>query len=151
VSAAPADDLPGTVQQAIADLAEVAQWLPGVTHDEVDRAAAALDRLAEEIAEAAAMVRALPAEPAPQAGHTFAAAGALATAVRHESDFASWLASVLRTLAREPGTALTTSQPGSWDAWLLRQLIKGPLTATGPTRPRLAGLPAEETPASQQL
>ncbi|MGI8446686.1 MAG: hypothetical protein ACR2MP_05775 [Streptosporangiaceae bacterium] len=148
--AAPADDLRGTVRQALADLSEVTQWLPDVTAGEADRAAATLDRLAEEMAEAAAMVRALPGEPVPQAGHTFAAAGALATAVRHEPDFASWLATVLRTLAREPDTALTASQPGSRDAWLLRQLIKGPLTAASPTRPRLAGPPAEETRAPHQ-
>jgi hypothetical protein len=130
VSAAPADELRGTVQQALADLSEVAQWLPGGTIGEAGLAAVILDRLAEEMAEAAAMVRALPAEPAPQAGHTFAAAAALATAVQQEPDFASWLTTLLRTLARQPGTALTANQPGSWDAWLLRQLVRGPLAAT---------------------
>jgi GntR family transcriptional regulator len=61
--AAPAHDLRETVQQAITDLAEVAQWLPGVTPDEAGHAAAILERLSEETAEAAAMIRALPARP----------------------------------------------------------------------------------------
>jgi len=60
----PAGDLRGTVQQAIADLVEVSQWLPGQTPGEATRAAATLDRLSQELAEAAAMTRALPGRPA---------------------------------------------------------------------------------------
>lgn len=139
----PADDLRGTLQQALADLTGIAPWLPGATIEETERAAVILDQLSEETAEAAAMILALPSRPAEQAGHTFAAAAAMATAARCEPDFAAWLATVLRALARQPGTALGTRPPGSWDAWLLRQLIQGPLTppATRPTCRRVAARP----------
>jgi hypothetical protein len=126
VPGTPAADLQGTLQQALSDLVEVKQWLPGMTVQEAERAAGTLDRLAEEMAEAAAMTRALPGRPADQAGHTFPAAVALRTAARAEPDFATWLSAVLRPVAREPGATLTPTAPGSWNAWLLRQLIQGP-------------------------
>ena len=128
----PAGDLHGTIQGAIADLAEMARWLPGMTARDARRAAVILDRLAEELAEAAAMTRALPARPPGQAGHTVAAAAALATAARREPDFARWLTTVLRGTAREPDTALTARPPDSWDAWLVRQLVAGPPLGTPP-------------------
>ena len=136
-----ADDLRGTLQQALSDLVEVKQWLPGVTADEAGRAAGILDRISEEIAEAAAMIRALPGRPPDQAGHTFAAAAALGTAARIEPDFTAWLAAMLRAIASEPGTTLTASPPGSWNAWLLHQLVKGPpgTARAQTTGPREAG------------
>jgi hypothetical protein len=142
----PAADLRGTVQQAIADLAEVGQRLPAVTAGDAGRAAATLDRLSEEMAEAAAMARALPAEPSPQAGHTFAAAAAILTAARHEPDFAGWLATVLRSAARERDTPLVARPPGSWEAWLLLQLLQGWPAATSPPAPQTAG-PSPALPA----
>ncbi|HUZ24514.1 MAG TPA: hypothetical protein VMV07_12210 [Streptosporangiaceae bacterium] len=125
VPGTPAHDLQGTLQQSLNDLVEVKQWLPGVNVHEAERAADILDRLSEEMAEAAAMTRALPGRPPDQTGHTFAAAAAFTTAVRIEPDFARWLAAVLADVARQPGTMLTASPPGSWNAWLLRQLIEG--------------------------
>jgi hypothetical protein len=126
-------DLQGTLEHALSDLAEVRYRLPGVTAAEAGRVARVLDRLSEEMAEAAAMTRALPASPPGQAGHTFAAAAALRTAAAAEPDFAAWLTAVLRPLAREPGATLTPSPPGSWNAWLLRQLIQGSPAGPGAT------------------
>jgi hypothetical protein len=123
-------DLQGTLEQALRDIADVKHRLPGVTVEKAEHAACVLDRLSEEIAEAAAMTRALPGSPSGQAGHTFAAAAALRTAAHAEPDFSAWLAGVLSPIAREPGTTLTASPPGSWNAWLLRQLIQGPPTAS---------------------
>ncbi len=121
----PARDLQDTLQQSLNDLVEVKQWLAVVDVHEAEGAALILDRLSEEMAEAAAMTRALPGRPPDEAGHTFATAAALTTAVRIEPDFACWLASVLAGVARQPGAMLTSSPPRSWNAWLLRQLIEG--------------------------
>jgi hypothetical protein len=132
VPGTPAGDLRGTLQQALSDLAEVRQWLPGVTDEEAERAAGILDRLSEETAEAAAMTRALPGRPPDQAGHTFAATAAILTAAQYEPDFPAWLTAVLRSTARERGTPLIASPPGSRAAWLLLQLIQGQPAATRP-------------------
>ena len=50
-------------------------------------------------------------------------------AARAELDFAGWLAAVLAQLASEPGSsdAITAGRPGSWEADLAQQLIKGTL------------------------
>jgi hypothetical protein len=122
----PAYDLQDTLQQSLNDLVEVKQWLAVVNVHEAEGAALILDRLSEEMAEAAAMTRALPGRPPDEAGHTFATTAALTTAVRIEPDFARWLASVLASIARRPGSMLTTSPPMNWNAWLLRQFIEGP-------------------------
>jgi len=117
----PARDLQDTLQQSLNDLVEVKQWLAVVDVHEAEGAALILDRLSEEMAEAAAMTRALPGRPADEAGHTFATAAALTTAVRIEPDFACWLAGVLASVARQPGAMLTASPPRSWNAWLLQK------------------------------
>ncbi len=115
----PAHDLQDTFEQSLNDLVEVKRWLAVEDMQDVEGAALILDRLSEEMAEAAAMTRALPARPADEAGHTFATAAALTTAVRIEPDFACWLAGVLAGVARQPGDMLTASPPRGWNAWLL--------------------------------
>ncbi len=110
-----------TLQQSLNDLVEVNQRLAVVDMHDAEGAALILDRLSEEMAEAAAMTRALPGRPADEAGHTFATAAALTTAVRIEPDFACWLAGVLASVARQPGAMLTASPPRSWNAWLLQK------------------------------
>ena len=53
--------------------------------------------------------------------------GAILQAVRDEHDFGGWLASVLASVAAELGStdALTAGRPGSWEAALVQQLVKG--------------------------
>jgi hypothetical protein len=59
--------------------------------------------------------------------YTRQAVGALAQAVEHEHDFAGWLAAVLAQVAARKGSsdALTAGRPGSWEASLVDQLVKG--------------------------
>ena len=59
--------------------------------------------------------------------YTDRAASAIIDAVREEHDFGGWLADVLATAAAELGStaALTSSRPGSWEADLVEQLVRG--------------------------
>jgi hypothetical protein len=59
--------------------------------------------------------------------YTQRAATAVLAAARAEHDFAGWLASVLASVASELGSsdAITVRRPGSWEAALVQQLIKG--------------------------
>jgi hypothetical protein len=59
--------------------------------------------------------------------HTRAAVDALTRAVNKEHDFAGWLAGVLAQVAARKGSsgALTAGRPGSWEASLVDQLVKG--------------------------
>ncbi len=54
-------------------------------------------------------------------------AAALAAAHQAENDFAGWLAAVLATVASQLSSsdALTAGRPGSWEAALVDQLVKG--------------------------
>ena len=59
--------------------------------------------------------------------YTWSAVAALARAVDAERDFAGWLAGVLARVAAHAGSAdaLTAGRPGSWEASLIDQLVKG--------------------------
>lgn len=59
--------------------------------------------------------------------YTRAAADALTAAVDAEQDFPGWLAAVLAQVAARKGSsdALTAGRPGSWEASLIGQLVKG--------------------------
>jgi hypothetical protein len=48
-------------------------------------------------------------------------------AVEHEHDFAGWLADALARVAAAKGSsdAITAGRPGSWEAALVDQLVKG--------------------------
>ena len=61
--------------------------------------------------------------------YTDRAATAILEAVREEHDFGGWLAQVLATAAAELGStaALTAGRPGSWEADLVMQLVRGTL------------------------
>jgi len=65
--------------------------------------------------------------PDTDGGYTARARTAIATAVRHQHDFGGWLAYVLASVAADLGSteALTAGRPGSWEADLVRQLVKG--------------------------
>jgi hypothetical protein len=71
-----------SVRSVQTDLADVAKYLPGDTM----RNARILDRLSEELAEIAGMVRALPGRPEWQRGYALAVEGALRTAVAADED-----------------------------------------------------------------
>jgi hypothetical protein len=59
--------------------------------------------------------------------YTQQASAAVLAAARAEHDFAGWLAAVLAQVASELGSsdAITAGRPGSWEADLVQQLIKG--------------------------
>ncbi|MGH2857539.1 MAG: hypothetical protein ACRDMJ_08635 [Solirubrobacteraceae bacterium] len=59
--------------------------------------------------------------------YTCQARAAVQSAVHSEHDFGGWLADVLATVAAGLGStdALTAGRPGSWEADLVRQLVKG--------------------------
>jgi hypothetical protein len=62
-----------------------------------------------------------------RAAYTRQAAAAITRAVRSEHDFAGWLAQVLAAVAGQLGSsdALIAGRPGSWEASLVDQLVKG--------------------------
>ena len=127
----PADDLLETVHQAVTDLAEVCQRLP-VDPAKAERVAKIMDRLGEECAEAAAMLRALPGRPAERPGYSFAALAAIITAAEAEHDFGGWLADLLCRAAAFLGSAdhLVMGRSGSWEAQHVTALVRqtaGPL------------------------
>jgi hypothetical protein len=80
--------------------------------------------------------------------YTDRATTAMIEAVREEHDFSGWLAQILATAAAELGStaALTAGRPGSWEANLVEQLVRGTAgwtSTTSPTTPRsLAHEPA---------
>jgi hypothetical protein len=59
--------------------------------------------------------------------YTARAVQAVAEAVQAQRDFGGWLALVLATAAAQLGSsdALTAGRPGSWEASLVDQLVKG--------------------------
>ena len=59
--------------------------------------------------------------------YTHRAVHAVLKAARTEHSFAEWLAQVLATVAGQLGSsdALTIGRPGSWEADLVDQLVKG--------------------------
>jgi hypothetical protein len=63
----------------------------------------------------------------PEQPYTDRAVTAILDAVREEHDFGGWLAGVLATAAAELGSAaaLTAARPGSWEADLVQQLVRG--------------------------
>ena len=63
----------------------------------------------------------------PDSPYTRSAVRALADAVDREHDFPGWLAAVLARVAAHAGSAdqLTSGRPGSWEAALVEQLVKG--------------------------
>ena len=65
-----------SIRSVQTDLADIAKYLPG----DASRNARILDRLSEELAEIAGMLRALPGRPAWQRGYALAVEGALRTA-----------------------------------------------------------------------
>ena len=63
----------------------------------------------------------------PEYSYTDRATSAIVDAVREEHDFSGWLAQILATAAAALGStaALTAGGPGSWEANLVQQLVRG--------------------------
>jgi hypothetical protein len=124
-TSAPANDLLEQVRQLVTDLVEVCQRLP-VDSTEAEPVAKIMDRLAEECAEAAAMLRSLPGRPAEAAGYTFAALAAAITAAETEHHFAGWVALVLTCTAARLGSSATlvAGRDGSWEAGHVLGLVR---------------------------
>ena len=63
----------------------------------------------------------------PEQSYTDHATTAILDAVREEHDFSGWLGQVLATAAAELGStaALIAGRPGSWEANLVQQLVRG--------------------------
>src|SRR5260221_10856201 len=87
-----------TIQSVITDAADL------ITRPEPGEAEARMaDRLAEELAEAAAMLRAMPARPAAMSGHDYALLAALRTAHAAGEDVGETISRALARLAAELG------------------------------------------------
>ena len=125
-----------TVRSVLADLTELD--LPGDTDTQRQGSAVILDRLAEELAEAAAMLCALPGRPAAMTGHSHAALAAFRTAVTSGEDIGEFIAVTLARLAAEIGgaAAVTANRPGSWETALITDLLSG---TVGPDDEKLGG------------
>jgi hypothetical protein len=63
----------------------------------------------------------------PEQTYTDQAVSAIVDAAREQHDFSGWLAQVLATAAADLGStaALTVGRPGSWEANLVQQLVRG--------------------------
>jgi hypothetical protein len=126
-SSKPIDDLQQHAQDLVSDLVAAVQALPPVGSDERHRLGRIFDRLSEDCAEGAALVRALPGRPADRPGHTYAALAAVITAAEAEHDFGGWLADLLCRAAAHFGSAdhLVMGRSGSWEAQQVTALVLG--------------------------
>ncbi|MGO9078139.1 MAG: hypothetical protein ACLQDY_03745 [Streptosporangiaceae bacterium] len=84
-------------------------------------------------------------------GYRDRAVAALIAAARDDGDFAGWLAGVLADVAGQLGGSgeLTAGRPGSWEADLVDQLVKGTVGChdeylPGPRRGKLADTTARQ-------
>lgn len=110
-----------TLQSAVDDLTDL------LTHREPS--ARMLDRLSEEVAEAASMARALPGRPPSMSGHDTQLLAALRSAHAAGEDVAEAIARGLARLAAELGgsTKVLANRPGSWEAAHVAELLRGTL------------------------
>ena len=96
---------------------------------------ARLRRIADNRAAAMQRIGPFPEQPAlfdledimDDPDYTAAAVEAMCAALDAEHDFAEWVASILARVAARAGSteALTAGRPGSWEAALVDQLVKG--------------------------
>jgi hypothetical protein len=114
-----------TAHAVLADLAELD--LPGGSDSQRQGSAVVLDRLAEELTEAATMLRALPRRPAAMSGHDYQLLAALRTAHAAGEDVGETIARALARLAAEAGGTheVIKARPGSWEAALIAELLRG--------------------------
>jgi len=123
-AATPADDLAATLSEIMRDMREVAEAGPAAG----EPAALILDRLAEEVTEAAARIRYLPDHrPAVMPGMDRQLLAALRTAHASGEDLGGFLARGLARLAAELGSSaeVLARRPGSWEAGHVAGLLAG--------------------------
>jgi hypothetical protein len=132
----PAATLRETAWSVSVDAAELARRLP-----DDDASARVLDKLSEELAEAAQAHRALPGRPVPMPGHDYQLLGALRTARAAGEDVGETVARALARLAAElGGTAeVIANRPGSWEASAVAQLLHGTVGPDDENLPRFGG------------
>jgi hypothetical protein len=120
--AGPETTLRETVWSVSVDAAELARHLPGD-----DAGSRVLDKLSEELAEAAQAHRALPRRPAEMSGHDYQLLGALRTAHAAGEDVAETIARALARLAAELGGSFEVlkARSSSWEAALIAELLRG--------------------------
>jgi hypothetical protein len=118
----PGATLRETVWSVSVDAAELARRLPGD-----DASARVLDKLSEELAEAAQAHRALPGRPAAMSGHDYQLLAALRTTHAAGEDVAETIARALARLAAELGGMwqVLANRPGSWEASHVAELLRG--------------------------
>jgi hypothetical protein len=121
--APPEATLTESASAALADLTELAPRLPG----DASLNASILDRLAEELAEAGAMLRALPGRPAAMTGHAYAALAAFRSSIDAGEDIGEFIATTLARLAAEVGgtAAVIANRLGSGEAGIVADLLSG--------------------------
>jgi hypothetical protein len=131
----PEVSLTESARAAATDLAELAAALPGADRH---RAAEVATRIAEECAEVAAMIAALPGRPVAMSGHDYALLSALSTARSKGEDVGEFGARGLARLAAELGGSehVLANRPGSWEAAVIEQLLQG---TVGPDDEMLGG------------
>jgi hypothetical protein len=143
----PEVSLTESARAAATDLAELAAALPGADRH---RAAEVATRIAEECAEVAAMIAALPGRPVAMSGHDYALLSALSTARSKGEDVGEFGARGLARLAAELGARglarlaaelggsehVLANRPGSWEAAVIEQLLQG---TVGPDDEMLGG------------
>jgi hypothetical protein len=111
-----------TARAAATDLADLAALVPA------DGTAAVADKLSEECAELAQMIRSLPGRPAEGlSGSDAQILSGLRTAHAAGEDIAETIARACARLAHELGSvyAPLSNREGSWEAAILAQLIRG--------------------------
>ena len=117
--------LRASVHSIAADVADLAEELDGAIGDP-DTHARMSDRLSEELAEAAAMLRSLPGRPVDAAGFDWQLLASLRTALDSGEDLAATIGRALARLAWERGgAAAVITRPGSWEAACLSPIIAG--------------------------
>jgi hypothetical protein len=116
-----------SVKAASADAADLAAQLTAGAVSDPSWAAQIADRLSEELAEAAQMLRSLPGRPVDARGHDWQLLAALRTADAKGEDVAETVARALARLAAELGSshAVLANRPGSWEAAWVAMLLHG--------------------------
>jgi hypothetical protein len=109
------------------DAADLAAGLASGAIDDPAHAALIADRLSEEYAEAAQMLRELPGCTVEARGSDWQVLAGLRTAHARGEDLGQTIARALARLAAELGStdAVLANRPGSWEAAALGDLLRG--------------------------
>ena len=114
-------------ESAAATLADLASLVTDGLARRPAASARIADKLSEELAELAQMLRCLPGRPLALAGYDFQLLAALRTSHASGEDVSEAIAHALARLAVELGGSLQVlaSRPGSWEASHIAELLRG--------------------------